>query len=480
MRKLIIHPHVGLFFAGICLLFTGCSTQPIPGATPKDRDRYFMQGIDTRTLNKGKAPQLGLALAGGGTKAADFSIGVLQGLTEVGVMNQVDAVSTVSGGGYAALWYFARLLHPTDNPDSHSHQLAGKKFMDKFFGDCIPKKYHKYLSNSTLRKERCPSSDTNYEENSPSLYTDPFRYQNYLRGYQDLFRYTEPVFSYQVTGEDHGEVNGDLFRLALRSAITIPLSIFSNAIFDWDLPLSTSQQQYESGILRTFGAIPPDCSARSSPCQNETIPRLSGDTEWVRRDLKFNLLRNEYERGRIPLWVINTTAGEDRAHPLSPQKDFHLTSFEFSPYGSGSGLFNYSSDRLDDLLPWKAVVSSAAFIDSQQKILGPVRGLVNPLIRVLTFDWGRAIPNPYMPQWQRLPHYILPIPFYSFYGRDGNSPGDFVNIRLVGRRAIRKSWRFCLGPTQLERHHHFGSRRRSAGYHGRCLSAETAPCKSNR
>lgn len=428
MRKPIIHTHVGLFFAGISLLFTGCSTQPQPNAISKDN--YFAQGIEDRIHGKGTAPQLGLALAGGGTKAADFSLGVLQGLTEVGIMDQVDVVSTVSGGGYAALWYFARLLNPKDNPDSHSHQPAGKKFMDKFFGDCIPKKYHKYLSNSTLRKERCPSSDTNYEENSPSLYTDPFRYQNYLRGYQDLFRYTEPVFSYQVTGEDHGEVNGDLFRLALRSAMTIPLSIFSNAIFDWDLPLSASQEQYESGILRTFGAVPQDCSLQPSPCRDKEQLRPTGDTDWVRSGLTFDLLRNEYEQGRIPLWVINTTAGEDRAHPLSPQKDFHLTSFEFSPYGSGSGLFNYSSDRLDDLTPWEAVVTSAAFIDSQQKVLGPVRVVANPLIRVFTFDWGRAIPNPHMPQWQRLSHYILPIPFYSFYGRDGNRPNSFVNIRL--------------------------------------------------
>lgn len=434
MRKPIIHTHVGLFFAGISLLFTGCSTQPQPNAISKDN--YFAQGIEDRIHGKGTAPQLGLALAGGGTKAADFSLGVLQGLTEVGIMDQVDVVSTVSGGGYAALWYFARLLNPKDNPDyltirpAGTNRPAGIELMKKFFEDCIPKKYHKYLSTSTLRKERCPSSDTNYEGNSSSLSTDPFRYQNYLRGYQDLFRYTEPVFSYNVTGEDHGEVTGDLFRLALRSAMALPLSLFSNALFDWDLPLSTSQEQYEAGILRTFGAVPPNCSLQPSPCRNNEQGRPTGNTDWVRSGLTFSLLQTEYEQGRIPLWVINTTAGEDRAHPLSPQKDFHLTSFEFSPYGSGSGLFNYSSNRLGDLSPAEAVVSSAAFIDSQQKVLGPWRVVVNPLIRVLTLDWGRAIPNPHMPPWQRLPHYILPIPFYSFYGRDGNRPDSFVNIRL--------------------------------------------------
>lgn len=392
MRPLIIRSTICLLLLSSVLLTAGCASSTGGKLTAKE---YVAQGVNKRTQNKGTAPQLGLALAGGGTKAADFSIGVLQGLTETGVMNQVDAVSTVSGGGYAALWYFSRLLHPTDNPDRESEQPTGKHFTEKFFADCIPARYGTYSINPIPRKKRCPiNSFTNYEENHSLLSTDPFRYQNYLRGYQDLFRYTKPVFSYNLTSEDRGEVTGDLFRLALRSAMTIPLSIFSNALFDWDLPLSTSQEQYEAGILRTFGAVPPDCSLQPSSCRDTASLRPAGDTDWVRSGLTFDLLRNEYERGRIPLWIINTTAGEDRAHPLSPQKDFHLTSFEFSPYGSGSGLFNYSPERLGDLRPWEAVVSSAAFIDSQQKVLGGWRVLVNPLIRVFTFDWGRVISNP--------------------------------------------------------------------------------------
>lgn len=393
------------------------------------------QGVIERKQGKGVAPQLGLALAGGGTKAGDFSIGVLQGLTEVEIIDQVDAVSTVSGGGYAALWYFARLLNPDDNPDYRTDRPAGKGFMEKFFLDCLPSRYSKYWSQPANPDsgERCPPEpDTNYEPRHNFFSKDPVRYQNYLRGYQDLFRYTDPVFSYEVTGSDTGKVNGDLARLTLRSVLSIPLSIFSNAVFDWDLSISTSQQQYESGILRTFGAIPPDCSDSPSTCPQYLSSRPSNNKneEFVRSKLTFKLLQTEYEHGRIPLWIINTTSGEDRAHPFSTQKDFHLTSFELSPYGSGSGLFNYRKDHFN-LLPWEAAVASAAFIDSQQKVLGPVRGVVNPLIRVFTLDWSKTIPNPYMSQWwKRIPHYILPIPLYSLYGRDGNMPDSFVNIRL--------------------------------------------------
>jgi hypothetical protein len=76
------------------------------------------------------APQVGLALSGGGIRSAIFNLGVLQGLSERGVLPQVDYLSTVSGGGYIGGWYGAlvhrlgllgakRALNPgTDKPSS--------------------------------------------------------------------------------------------------------------------------------------------------------------------------------------------------------------------------------------------------------------------------------------------------------------------------------------------------------------------------
>jgi hypothetical protein len=43
---------------------------------------------------------VGLALSGGGIRSATFSLGVLQGLAERGLLKHVDYMSTVSGGGY--------------------------------------------------------------------------------------------------------------------------------------------------------------------------------------------------------------------------------------------------------------------------------------------------------------------------------------------------------------------------------------------
>ncbi|MBI1733531.1 MAG: patatin-like phospholipase family protein [Candidatus Rokubacteria bacterium] len=47
----------------------------------------------------------GLALSGGGIRSATFSLGVLQGLHELGTLRAVDYLSTVSGGGFAGAWW---------------------------------------------------------------------------------------------------------------------------------------------------------------------------------------------------------------------------------------------------------------------------------------------------------------------------------------------------------------------------------------
>jgi hypothetical protein len=50
------------------------------------------------------ADRLGVALSGGGIRSATFNLGVLQGLTERGLLPFIDYLSTVSGGGYIGTW----------------------------------------------------------------------------------------------------------------------------------------------------------------------------------------------------------------------------------------------------------------------------------------------------------------------------------------------------------------------------------------
>ena len=53
---------------------------------------------------------VGLALSGGGIRSATFGLGVLESLKGRGLLNQVDYLSTVSGGGYIGGWLSANCV----------------------------------------------------------------------------------------------------------------------------------------------------------------------------------------------------------------------------------------------------------------------------------------------------------------------------------------------------------------------------------
>jgi Patatin-like phospholipase len=54
-----------------------------------------------------EAQLFGLAFSGGGIRSATFNLGILQALSELGVLRWVDYLSTVSGGGYIGSWLAA-------------------------------------------------------------------------------------------------------------------------------------------------------------------------------------------------------------------------------------------------------------------------------------------------------------------------------------------------------------------------------------
>src|SRR6266702_2676678 len=60
---------------------------------------------------------IGLALSGGGIRSATFSLGILQGLSDKGLLRHIDYLSTVSGGGYIGSWLIS-WIHNTDGQNA--------------------------------------------------------------------------------------------------------------------------------------------------------------------------------------------------------------------------------------------------------------------------------------------------------------------------------------------------------------------------
>lgn len=215
-----------LIMLSILVNITGCSIPVKPESLryySMKEDDYFTDAhqaslFKEERINKNK-PVIGLALAGGGTKAADFGLGVIQGLGEVGIMEHVDIVSSVSGGGYAALWYYSRLLEDKENPKVH--------IIDAF-NDCLPKRYG--ITGVQNQKE-CSCNKTNTEFDGEITISDLYKDQNYLRGYQDVFSSGTTAFNYDTTA-DKTQLTKDLGNFTGLTIGASILNILPNIIFD--------------------------------------------------------------------------------------------------------------------------------------------------------------------------------------------------------------------------------------------------------
>ena len=66
----------------------------------------------------------GLALSGGGVRSATFNLGLLQALSQLGLLQHVHYLSTVSGGGYAG--GFLTALRQRTKDDELSQALGSQ------------------------------------------------------------------------------------------------------------------------------------------------------------------------------------------------------------------------------------------------------------------------------------------------------------------------------------------------------------------
>ncbi|HIO96299.1 MAG TPA: hypothetical protein EYG71_00030 [Leucothrix sp.] len=89
-------------------------------------------------------PQLGLALSGGGIRSASFAMGVTQALDRYQLFDEVDYLSTVSGGGYmgsAITWFHHQ---QTEKREGSGPELVKDSDNEFIFG----KKKYRHTSNT--------------------------------------------------------------------------------------------------------------------------------------------------------------------------------------------------------------------------------------------------------------------------------------------------------------------------------------------
>ena len=82
-------------------------TQAKPGPDGPEAPLTFEQVLAQEDAVLGGKQRSALCISGGGIRSATFALGALQGLAELGILENFDYLSTVSGGGYIGSWLTA-------------------------------------------------------------------------------------------------------------------------------------------------------------------------------------------------------------------------------------------------------------------------------------------------------------------------------------------------------------------------------------
>ena len=399
---------------------------------------YFRQrsnGYDPKNPDWSQ-PSLAVTLEGGGSKSAPFAMGALAGLHEAKLLDKVDIISSVSGGGYAAYYYFSRLLdtHKAGGSTPESNPTA-------WFKDCVPSVYRSHFQRKHLPEERyCnphsiprpgpPFKDPNerlhyYALDNIDAYKKQAPFQSHIRFYQDVLYPRGGMRRVDENYKDKVGTWGNVAWLGALHLITVPLHTVMNTFFSMPENSAPSRTAYRLGIERAYAHTSASWGGAS---QGEYKPEMTGglladqlhSRNHTLADLRelsgSDVCHSPTSSCKVPLWVINAAAsgGRDLTSWLKvPSNDALRTSFEMTPFGHGSGTFGFTAKP--PTLPLRdAVGSSAAFLDRDQRDFGTgwVRTAVNASLSAFNFEWGSDIANYNASPVRAALAHVTPLPLY--------------------------------------------------------------------
>ncbi|WPO48679.1 hypothetical protein [Pseudomonas sp. S1Bt23] len=389
------------------------------------------------THPNGKRPALGIALSGGGSKASSFAIGVLAGLADQQLLDSSDYVSSVSGGSYAAYFYYTHRIYPIVRNEKSDREIPTS---EDLFRDCILSIGSKYTDpkvvNEINRYGACKPYELLYSSGEKSGGVDKNnKYQAFLRCQQDVFK--PGICSTQRTSEDFG-IPPIAF---VGTAVAVPLSLIANTVFDTGITVSPTARSYRDGIGIAYGATISDINALK-PAQgghSVEIPCTKNENGYATDckpnrfdpdpvDMTFEELRTGLlaikKESKIPFWIINAAAPKSRSGlgwwAFGEDDTTNSDMFELTAVSHGSGRYGYVSApaSLHNMTVLDAVASSAAFLDANQLVYKEplTRGGIGVLAHTFAADWGIDIPNYNVQDSRRTLHKWLPVPLYWLDG----------------------------------------------------------------
>ena len=388
--------------------------------------RYFQteHGTGRDALDNWQRPRLAVSLEGGGSKSAPFALGALAGLHESGLLNEVDLISSVSGGGYAAYFYFSRLIDAAHAANVTSGaSIAGARDPDKWFSDCVPSAYRRRFvePDAATIYRFCSGDDATSDAIAP--FASRYPYQAHIRYYQDVVHWMGGLEEVDASLADRFWTYANVGVLFMQSLITAPAHFVFSSLLAAPDNSSPSRIAYRVGIERAYGHSRASWGGVTAG-NREPTGGAYAELGYVRRDTMQSLAAIVGSdpcaaagiRCRGPLWIANaaSSSGRDLSNWLNvPATDALRANFEMSPYGQGSGLYGFRSVPVDMTLR-DVVGTSAAFLDRDQREVwdGWRRIVAGAAISLFNLEWGTDIPNYNAPETARALARVTPVPLY--------------------------------------------------------------------
>lgn len=367
-----------------------------------DAERHlYPRGVNSTT----KRPHMALSLSGGGQRAASSAIGFMEALESSGILEQVDILSTVSGGSYAGYWYVSKLIGlGAARNTGHASNGADKALEVRHLFD----RNYIYCTNRAMLDQSCENPKSGFPPPLEVSADAPYgRHQSHLAKNGYLITKQQGT---QIAGTPLSVHVEQGSRLVMH-ALTIPVSWLANGIFDFRHDVGWLRSSYRTGLGRQYGLNPdaetcflfgkcsdadkmraplelpnalncfPSPAGSNSALRASVIPFDETDPLHTHQQLNQRefpyLVRNDIcdlrwthladsmneARGRdvrIPFWILNTTAmyggGIKWLRGLSNAvgKDLPFASFsnslketvyEFTPLAKGSWSLGYFAHR---------------------------------------------------------------------------------------------------------------------------------------
>jgi hypothetical protein len=480
LTLLIVPLSCGCVVGGVTPLFS----EPLPTCDEAEnhvdcilpRERAKVDEIRSTTQNY---PEVGLAMSGGGSKAAPFAMGVLKRFIDGDDpwIFRTDYLSSVSGSGYSAffMYHAAYLLAKGDiTPDPDfpgltrffvdARNLNSSKgapyFVEMRSLDLKGRNDVVSLAEANGGKACEQLTVQNYAPFPANRVTPLYSgihealYQGWVECYQDLLmtRRAPDSQSHVVRGSlvtTFAELYGE-------SAAAAPMHYFANLLFDWRKRLSPSQYHYLYGIERTYGYLPEAGTQLPTSLQDRRFKVMSNCFQFKDLSLIYTMdPRQTSDRigGYLPKWILQATGASGNVGLELSEKAYDLNTdvFEITFDEFGSGRYGYvrGSPALVGLTVPLALLSSAAFADTAQRSLRYPRAAVNALLQTLNVRWGLDIANYNTSEISRYKHSLLIWPFYflddppttqkgpTIHLSDGGQSGDNLGMVSLLRRSVR-------------------------------------------